>query len=104
MFIMFLVLYLTINQYQQKRSLIANALKSEGVPALGIGYQNIHLNPIFTNRIAYGTKSFPWVGLNRGDSEVTYQDGLCPVAEKLHNETFLGIGLCHHFIQMKKLI
>ena len=32
-----------------------------------------------------------------GDSEVTYQDGLCPVAEKLHNETFLGIGLCHHF-------
>ena len=23
--------------------------------------------------------------------------GLCPVAEKLHNETFLGMGLCHHF-------
>jgi len=80
----------------EKRDLIANALKAEGVPALGIGYQNIHLNPIFINRIAYGTKSFPWIGLNRGDSKVIYHNGLCPVAEKLHNETFLGIGLCHH--------
>ena len=50
----------------EKRDLIANALKAEGVPALGIGYQNIHLNPIFINRIAYGTKSFPWIGLNQG--------------------------------------
>ncbi len=81
----------------EKRSLIASALKAEGVPALGIGYQNIHLNPIFTNRIAYGTKSFPWIGLDRGNSAITYQKGLCPIAEKLHNETFLGIGLCHHF-------
>ena len=80
-----------------RRSLVANALKAEGVPALGVGYQNIHVNPIFINKIAYGTKSFPWVGLNSGESEITYKSGLCPVAEKLHNETFLGIGLCHHF-------
>lgn len=79
-----------------KRALIANALKAEGVPALGIGYQNIHLNPLFKNRIAYGTKSFPWKGLNGRDSRVTYQEGLCPIAEKLHKETFLGMGLCHH--------
>ena len=81
----------------EKRDLIANALKAEGVPALGVGYQNIHLNPIFTNRIAYGTKSFPWKGLSSGDSNVYYSKGLCPVAEKLHNSTFLGIGLCAHF-------
>lgn len=94
---------LTDESISKKRDLIANALKAEGVPALGIGYQNIHLNPIFINRIAYGTKSFPWIGLNRGDSKVTYHDGLCPVAEKLHNETFLGIGLCHHLYTDKEI-
>tara|TARA_B100000212_G_scaffold291237_1_gene232902 strand:+ start:13325 stop:14605 length:1281 start_codon:yes stop_codon:yes gene_type:complete len=94
---------LSSKSISKRRNLIANALKAEGVPALGIGYQNIHLNPIFINRIAYGTKSFPWIGLNRGDSEVNYHNGLCPVAEKLHNETFLGIGLCHHSYTDKEI-
>ena len=81
----------------KKRKLIANALIAEGVPALGVGYQNIHLNKLFKNRIAYGTKSFPWRGLSDFDSCVSYEKGQCPVAERLHNETFLGIGLCAHF-------
>ena len=67
------------------------------MPALGIGYQNIHLNPIFINRIAYGTKGFPWKGIESNESSRLYKPNLCPVAEKLHNQTFLGIGLCHHF-------
>ena len=81
----------------QKRDLIINALKAEGVPALYAGYQNIHLNPLFLNRVAYGTKSFPWQGLKDRDSKIFYKKGLCPIAEKLHNQTFIGIGLCHHF-------
>ena len=84
------------NSTANKRDLIFSALKAEGVPALYAGYQNIHLNPLFKNRIAYGTKSFPWIGLERGASKIFYKKGSCPVAEKLHNQTFLGIGLCHH--------
>ena len=80
-----------------KRKLISDALKSEGVPALNVGYQNIHLNPLFKNRIAYGTKGFPWKGIEQKNSEIFYKSNLCPIAEKLHNQTFLGIGLCHHF-------
>ena len=79
------------------RGWILEALQAEGVPALVGGYQCIHLNPLFRNRIAYGTGGFPWTGLSRGDSAVTYETGLCPVAEDLHQRTFLGLNLCAHF-------
>ena len=60
------------------------------------GYQNIHLNPLFRKRIAYGTSGFPWIGLSAGDSSVHYGPGLCPVAENLHQNTFVGLNLCAH--------
>ena len=78
------------------RSWIVDALRAEGVTALFAGYQCIHLNPMFRNRIAYGTQSFPWKGLASGDSTVTYELGLCPVAEDLHHRTFIGLNLCAH--------
>ena len=78
------------------RSWILGALKAEGVPALFGGYQCIHLNPLFRHRIAYGSSGFPWTGLTRGDSSVTYAPGLCPVAEEMHQRTFLGLNLCAH--------
>jgi dTDP-4-amino-4,6-dideoxygalactose transaminase len=78
------------------RSWIVDALRAEGVPALFGGYQCIHLNPLFRHRIAYGTEGFPWKGLARGESVVTYGPGLCPVAEDLHQRTFLGLNLCAH--------
>jgi len=80
----------------RSRSWIVDALKAEGVPALFGGYQCIHLNPLFRHRIAYGSSGFPWTGLTRGDSSVTYAPGLCPVAEDLHQRTFLGLNLCAH--------
>jgi len=78
------------------RSWIVEALRAEGVSALLEGYQCIHLNPLFRHRIAYGAEGFPWKGLTRGKSSVTYTPGLCPVAENLHQRTFLGLNLCAH--------
>lgn len=78
------------------RKWIIEALRAEGVTALMEGYQCIHLNPLFRNRIAYGTLGFPWKGLANGDSSVTYNFGLCPVAEELHQQTFFGLNLCSH--------
>jgi perosamine synthetase len=80
----------------RSRSWIVEALRAEGVSALMAGYQCIHLNPLFRHRIAYGSTGFPWTGLTRGDSAVTYAPGLCPVAEDLHQRTFLGLNLCAH--------
>jgi perosamine synthetase len=75
------------------RARLVEALKAEGVPGLVSGYQNLHLLPLFRQRIAYGTHGFPWIGAPQGDSSVTYGPGLCPVAEDLHSREFLGLAM-----------
>ena len=54
---------LDVDRLGQSRQWIVNALRAEGISALMAGYQCIHLNPLFRNRIAYGTGGFPWRGL-----------------------------------------
>lgn len=73
------------------RAAITDALKAEGVPGIAVGYQNLHLLPMFKHKIAYGTGGFPWTA---NDREIAYGPGTCPVAEKLHAETFFGLNLC----------
>jgi perosamine synthetase len=75
------------------RDRVLEALRAEGVPGLAGGYQNLHLLPLFRNKIAYGTKGFPWSS-PYCESELKYELGLCPIAEKLHSETFLALNIC----------
>ena len=76
------------------RRTILEALQAEGVP-VGGGYQNLHLLPMYQKRLAYGRRGFPWTAdFYKGD--VSYARGICPVAETLHDESFLQIGLCSH--------
>ncbi|MEM7689135.1 MAG: DegT/DnrJ/EryC1/StrS family aminotransferase [Pseudomonadota bacterium] len=74
------------------RATLTEALKAEGVPALMPGYQTIHRLPIFTEQCAYGTGGFPWS--LRTDRGFSYGDGTCPVAEELHDASFLGLSIC----------
>ena len=74
------------------RPKLIEALKAEGVPALMNGYLNIHRLPLFTEQIAYGTGSFPWT--LREDRNFAYGTGVCPVAEELHDTSFLGLSIC----------
>ena len=77
------------------RAKIHQALLAEGVTGLGAAYQNVHLQPIYQNRIAYGSRGFPWTGgLYQGN--VRYEKGICPVAERLHDEQYLGLFMCMH--------
>jgi len=87
---------LDLGQLTRDRAWIVAALRAEGVTGLFEGYQNIHLNPLFRHRIAYGTLGFPWKGLSAGDSNVFYDVGLFPVAEPLHQHAFMGLNLCVH--------
>lgn len=75
------------------RERIVEALRAEGVPSLMAGYQNLHLLPLFRNKIAYGTKGFPW-NSPYCTNDIQYGPGLCPVAEQLHSHTFLGVNIC----------
>lgn len=77
------------------RARIAEALLAEGVTGLGVGYTNIHMLPMYQKKIAYGSRGFPWTS-DICKRDVDYSKGICPVAEKLHDETYLGLAMCLH--------
>jgi perosamine synthetase len=64
------------------------------IPLMGT-YQNIHLLPIFQQKIAYGTSGIPWTISDR-NQEISYKKGICPVAEELFDHSFVGIPLCSY--------
>lgn len=74
------------------RDKICDALLAEGLN-VSKKYQNIHLLPTYQKKYAYGTKGFPWSS-DVCRREVNYSKGICPVAEKLNDETYMGFGLC----------
>ena len=88
---------LDLDILNKDRDWIIKNLIGEGVPGLFKGYQNIHLIPMFKNKVAYGENGFPWQGLEDGKSNREYYPGLCPIAEELHNKSFIGLNLCAHF-------
>lgn len=77
------------------RTRLVAALKAEGVPGLAEGYQNLHRLPLFRNRVAYGSRGFPWIS-DICKRDISYAKGDCPVAEDLHNRTFIALNLCAH--------
>lgn len=77
------------------RARIAEALLAEGVEGLYVGYTNIHRLPMYQQKIAYGSRGFPWTS-DICKREVDYSNGICPVAEKLHDETYLALAMCLH--------
>lgn len=85
-------LVLDLNVVGVDRSLICKALAAEGV-VVSEGYQNVHLLPMYQKKIAYGSKGFPW-NSNICHREVSYQKGICPVAEELHDLTYMGLEMC----------
>lgn len=72
------------------RDRFIKAVKAEGVP-LYAGYVNpLYRLPLFQQRIAIGRNGFPFNLV----PERRYDDGLCPVAERLHDEEFVGYEIC----------
>ena len=78
---------------KRSRDDIFNALVAEGVPGLMNGFANLHLLPIFQNKIAYGKKGFPW-NSEFVETSPCYEKGICPIAEELQERTFLGLQMC----------
>ena len=84
------------------REKIIKALEAEGLEGIIAGYANIHLLPIFQEKIAYGSKGFPWTS-DICKRDVSYDKGICPVAEELHDSTFLGYEMCLHDLSEKEV-
>lgn len=71
---------------------LCEALRAEGVP-VSKQYQNLHLLPMYQQKIAYGSHGFPWTS-DVCRREVDYSKGICPVAEGLNESGFLILGMC----------
>ena len=93
-------LTLDLDLINTTREKIISALEAEGVPGIMRGYQNLHLLPMFRNKIAYGTSGFPWSS-DFCTSNVEYKEGLCPIAEELHSKTFFGLNICMYELDEK---
>jgi perosamine synthetase len=86
---------LDIGQLGVSRARIIEALEAEGLVGLTAGYANVHMLPMYQMKIAYGSNGFPWSSdVCRRD--ISYSKGICPVAEMLHESTFLGFEMCLH--------
>ncbi len=72
---------------------LIDALEAEGIAGLTRGYANLHLLPMYQRRIAMGKKGYPWNDAVYS-GEVSYQKGICPVAERLQDETYVGLLVC----------
>jgi len=75
------------------RDRIVDALRAEGLTGVMAGYQLVHRLPMFTGP---GQSSrMPW--RHHQDSlHDAYIDLHLPVAERLHDSTFIGIEICSH--------
>ncbi len=74
------------------------AYTAEGLYA-GFGYpQPIYMNPIFRERVGFGAKDCPY-GCRYYGGSITYEEGLCPVAEQVTRDAlWIGGGWTIHNI------
>jgi dTDP-4-amino-4,6-dideoxygalactose transaminase len=75
------------------RDRIYEALVAEGIEGLAPGYTNLHLLPMYQQKIAYGSQGFPWTS-DICHRDVDYSQGICPVAEELQTNQYLGYEMC----------
>tara|TARA_B100000575_G_C23111114_1_gene641856 strand:+ start:497 stop:1783 length:1287 start_codon:yes stop_codon:yes gene_type:complete len=84
---------LEIDKLGVSRDAIYDALEAEGVQGLAKKFANLHLLPMYQKKIAYGKNGFPWTA-EFARKEVSYEKGICPNAELLHDKTYLGFQMC----------
>ena len=70
---------------------------------LSLTFANVHMLPIFQEKIAYGSKGFPWSS-DICKREIIYNKGICPVAENLQDNVYLGFNICSYEMSDQKQI
>lgn len=83
------------------RERICDALEAEGL-SLMRQYQNIHLLPIYQEKVAFGKSGFPWTS-EYCKRNIDYSKGICPNAEELNDKSFIGIGMCVYDLSLEDI-
>lgn len=72
-----------------KKNKILYLLKKKDLPVNG-KYMNLHLLPVFSKKIAYDFKKFPW-SINK--KKYSYKLGDCPIAEGMNEKWYIGLNM-----------
>jgi perosamine synthetase len=84
------------------RRVFVNALKAEGIP-LTEGYvKPIYLQPLYQQRVVYGDRGCPFT-CGHYDGTVSYEKGLCPTAERMHDRELMLGNFCYQGMTRKDL-
>lgn len=83
----FYVLPINIVKRADLRSTFIDMCNKSEIPGLFSGYVNVHKLPMYQRKEAFG-KGYPW---SLADNDISYQNGICPVAEKLKDKSFIGL-------------
>jgi perosamine synthetase len=90
------------NEIGVSRNAFVNAIKAEGAP-FSEGYvEPIYLEPLYQQRVLYGTKGCPFT-CQHNESDVSYERGICPVTERMHYKEMLLANVCYAGITRRDL-
>ena len=70
------------------------ALTAEGIPMREGYVEPIYLEPLYQRRIGFGRNGFPFTHSGY-KGKVSYERGICPVAERMHFEELIFTNICH---------
>jgi len=76
------------------RETFVNAIDAEGIPCGAAYVQPIYLEPMYQQRIAHGSKGYPFAAPEYKGS-VNYSKGICPVCERMYEEDLVLLPVCN---------
>lgn len=76
------------------RSVFAKALRAEGVPVAEGYVEPIYMQPMYQKKTLYGEVGCPFRCPFYGGN-VSYESGICPVAERMHYRELIYGDYCH---------
>ena len=82
------------------RDVVAKALEAEGIPVSQGYVRPLYLQAMYQQRIARGAKGAPWTS-GHWQGEVSYEAGICPVAERLHERELLLLDVCRNPLETR---
>jgi dTDP-4-amino-4,6-dideoxygalactose transaminase len=84
------------------RDRFVEALNAEGIPMVSGYVKPIYLEPMYQNRIAFGRDGYPF-SYPGYKGQVSYEQGICPVTERMYNQELMFTNICHAGIRNKDL-
>lgn len=84
------------------RAVVADALRAEGIPVTEGYVKPIYLQPLYQTRIGRGRRGCPWT-CGHWEGSVSYDPGICPVAERLWRHDLMLLDVCRAPLQLSDI-